>query len=228
MLKWISPIITRFKVAPRPHLFSVNGSAASRSAASDEPTAGQKAAERVAAFVGSWAFLGGQAFLLLLWLVYNTLQFTTRFDPPPYILLNLLLSFQAAFTGPVLLIAANVGAMRDHKQADRIEALDQQGDKLAEQVTQLVEQLVSMDQLLSDHVHNTLREHSTQLAELRELLTAVHACVVTPDGATPVAATPPAATSTSPATETDPATKAPSDAPSARPQGKGKGPQPRP
>jgi small-conductance mechanosensitive channel len=99
--------------------------------------------------------------------------------------------------------------MRDHKQADRIEALDQQCDQLAEQVTQMLQQLVSMEELLSDHVHNTLREHSTQLAELRDLLTAVHACVVT-DGATPATATPPPAAPTTAATPPDaPAPKAP-------------------
>ena len=51
-------------------------------------------------------------FFLFLWLIYNTFQFTTLFDPPPYILLNFLLSFQAAFTGPVLLIAAILPAPR--------------------------------------------------------------------------------------------------------------------
>lgn len=196
MLKWISPIVTRFKLAPRPHLFTVNSSAAGRAQPTNEPTAGQRAAERVAAFVGSWAFLGGQAFFLLLWLIYNTLQFTRRFDPPPYILLNLLLSFQAAFTGPVLLIAANVGAMRDHKQSDRIEelsrrseALDEQGDRQAEQTAQMITQLVGVEQLLSEHVHTTLREHSTQLAELQELLKAIHAQVVV-NGAGPAASAP--------------------------------------
>ncbi|HYM28274.1 MAG TPA: DUF1003 domain-containing protein, partial [Steroidobacteraceae bacterium] len=174
MLKWISPIVTRFKLAPRPHLFTVNSAAAAHGPDKDQATAGQRAAERVAALVGSWAFLGGQAFFLLLWLVYNTLVFTRHFDSFPYILLNLVLSFQAAFTGPVLLIAANVGAMRDHKQADRIEelsrrseALDEQGDRLAEQSTQLIQQLVGVEQMLSDHVHSTLREHSAQLAELQ-------------------------------------------------------------
>lgn len=205
MLKWISPIVTRFKLAPRPHLFTVSGSATSRAHAPEEPSAGQRAAERVAAFVGSWAFLGGQAFFLVLWLIYNTLQFTKRFDPPPYILLNLLLSFQAAFTGPVLLIAANVGAMRDHKQSDRIEELsrrseelDEQGDRQAEQSAQMIQQLVGVEQLLSDHIHNTLREHSTQLAELQELLKAIHAHVVL-DGASGNAATAPAASAATPA-----------------------------
>ena len=82
MLKWVTPIITRFKLSPRPHMFTVPAKAAGHTG---EPTVGQRMAERVAAFVGSWIFLGGQAFFLFLWLIYNTLQIAHHFDPPPYI-----------------------------------------------------------------------------------------------------------------------------------------------
>ena len=58
MLKWISPLIARFKLAPRPRLFWVPAHAAANGG---QPTFGQKLAERVAAFVGSWAFLSAQA-----------------------------------------------------------------------------------------------------------------------------------------------------------------------
>jgi uncharacterized membrane protein len=192
MLKWVAPIITRFKLSPRPHMFTVPAKAAEQTG---KTTVGQRMAERVAAFVGSWIFLGGQAFFLFLWVIYNTLQIAHHFDPPPYILLNLLLSFQAAFTGPVLLIAANVGAIRDHKQADRIEELGaqstrlaEQSERLAEQNAQLVKRLFGVEQMLSEHVHSTLQQHGSQLGELRELLQAVHAQVV-PNGqaATPAA-----------------------------------------
>ncbi|HEX9035994.1 MAG TPA: DUF1003 domain-containing protein [Ktedonobacterales bacterium] len=140
-------------------------------------SAGQRLAEQVAAFVGSWWFLGGQAGFLVLWLIYNTLQFTVRFDPPPYILLNLLLSFQAAFTGPVLLIAANVGAARDHLQADRIENLGAQNERLTEANEQLTERLLAMEQMLERHVVQSLKAHSDELHNQGMLLRAVHAAV---------------------------------------------------
>jgi uncharacterized membrane protein len=196
MMKWVGPIITRFKLLPRPRLFSVSGHAP---AAPDQPTTGQRAAEQVAAFVGSWWFLGGQAFFLFLWLVYNTLQFTTRFDPPPYILLNLLLSFQAAFTGPVLLIAANVGAIRDHKQADRTEQLaaqsarlSQQNEELAQQNEQLVERLLNIEQALEQHVSASLQAHTDELRDLGIVMRAVHAAVIAapPNGGAAVATAP--------------------------------------
>lgn len=180
MLKSIAPIWGRLRHLPRPQLFTTHKSAAD----SEQATVGQLLAERVAAFVGSWWFLGGQAFFLFLWLVYNTLQFTTHFDPPPYILLNLLLSFQAAFTGPVLLIAANVGALRDHQQADRIERLGAQNEQLAQQNEELVQRLVSMEELLDQHVSQSLRAHTEELRELATMVRAVHAvvCPPAPDG----------------------------------------------
>lgn len=169
-------------------MFSVHGHAP---ASTDQPTVGQRLAEQVAAFVGSWWFLGGQACFLLLWLIYNTLQFTLHFDPPPYILLNLLLSFQAAFTGPVLLIAANVGALRDHAQADRIEKLAAQSEQLADQNARLSERMISLEQMLEEHVKRSLEAHTAELRDMSALVRAVHAAVCPPtNGSQPSDTTP--------------------------------------
>lgn len=174
MLKSIAPLWSRLRHLRRPQLFLAHPHT---SKDTDTVTVGQRLAERVAAFVGSWWFLGGQACFLFLWLVYNTVQFTVHFDKPPYILLNLLLSFQAAFTGPVLLIAANVGALRDHQQSDRIESLGRQTEQLAEQNAQLFQQLLSMEQLLDVHVAQSLKAHSDELRSLGTLVREVHAAV---------------------------------------------------
>lgn len=77
MLKSITPIWSRLRHIHRPELFLVRAHAP---VDGDQPTVGQRLAERVAASVGSWWFLGGQAFFLFLWLVYNTLVFTRHFD----------------------------------------------------------------------------------------------------------------------------------------------------
>jgi uncharacterized membrane protein len=175
MLKSIYPIWGRLRHLRRPQLFTTHNHAAPDGA--ENITAGQRLAERVAAFVGSWWFLGGQAGFLVLWLIYNTLQFTLHFDPPPYILLNLLLSFQAAFTGPVLLIAANVGAVRDHQQADRIENLGTQNERLTEANERLTERLVDMEQMLEQHIVQSLKAHTEELQNQGALLRAVHAAV---------------------------------------------------
>src|SRR5215831_16702604 len=82
MLKSITPIWSRLRHIHRPEIFLVHMHS---SIEGEQPTVGQRFAERVAASVGSWWFLGGQAFFLLLWLVYNTLIFTRHFDSFPYI-----------------------------------------------------------------------------------------------------------------------------------------------
>ena len=70
-------------------------------------TWGQKVADQVAATVGSWRFIIIQSVLLVGWLILNVFAWTSAWDPYPFILLNLMLSFQAAYTAPILLMSQN-------------------------------------------------------------------------------------------------------------------------
>lgn len=72
-------------------------------------------ADRCAETIGSWTFIGGQAIALCLWITINGSKLISA-DPYPFILLNLLLSTQAAFTGPILLMAANRQSEIDRKR----------------------------------------------------------------------------------------------------------------
>jgi len=67
---------------------------------------GESAADAVASVVGSWRFVMIQSAVLIAWLVFNVLS-TDRVDPYPFILLNLLLSFQAAYTAPIIMMSQN-------------------------------------------------------------------------------------------------------------------------
>jgi len=71
---------------------------------------------KLSQFIGSWKFIGGQAVILFFWITINAFAPVMKWDKPPYILLNLMLSFQAAFTGPVLLMAANKQAEIDRER----------------------------------------------------------------------------------------------------------------
>lgn len=78
----------------------------------DERTLGERTADTVAAGVGSWPFILIQSALLITWIVANGVLIRDwiggePFDPYPFILLNLVLSFQAAYTGPVVLMSQN-------------------------------------------------------------------------------------------------------------------------
>lgn len=76
-------------------------------------TFGDHTADRIAAIVGSWHFILIQSALLICWLILNGLAWTQAWDPYPFILLNLVLSFQAAYTAPIILMSQNRQAVID-------------------------------------------------------------------------------------------------------------------
>ena len=82
----------------------------------DTRTFGERVADRVAAFGGSWPFIGLAFVLLIAWVVLNSVILARRgaaFDPFPYILLNLFLSMLAALQAPVIMMSQNRQAARD-------------------------------------------------------------------------------------------------------------------
>lgn len=87
----------------------------------DEATFGQRAADAVARFGGSWAFIGVFALVLVSWVVLNSyllLQDGRKpFDPFPYILLNLFLSMLASIQAPVILMSQNRQSEKDRQSA---------------------------------------------------------------------------------------------------------------
>jgi uncharacterized membrane protein len=85
------------------------------------PSFGQRAADRVAAFGGSWPFVGLFAGGVLVWVVLNGVLMLHQghaFDPYPYILLNLFLSMLAAIQAPVILMSQNRQAEKDRISAE--------------------------------------------------------------------------------------------------------------
>jgi uncharacterized membrane protein len=99
--------------------------------ASEVSTRGEHIADWLAQLVGSWWFLLGQTVILFLWIILNLTAWFNRWDPYPFILLNLALSFQAAYTAPILMISHN----RQGKVIERRNHLDLQINLLAEQET---------------------------------------------------------------------------------------------
>ena len=84
-------------------------------------TFGQRAADKVAAFGGSWIFVGLFAAVMLVWVGLNAFLLLNRgktFDPYPYILLNLFLSMLAAIQAPVILMSQNRQADKDRLSAE--------------------------------------------------------------------------------------------------------------
>lgn len=92
-------------------------------------TRGEWLADWFATIVGSWTFIIAQSVLLLIWLLLNLSIWTFRWDPYPFILLNLVLAFDAAFASPIIMMSQN----RQGRLADKRNRLDLQINLLAEQ-----------------------------------------------------------------------------------------------
>ena len=106
---------------------------------------GQKISDKVARFGGSWAFIISFLLILFVWILYNTITIQNeRFDPYPFILMNLILSCIAAFQAPIIMMSQNRQEEKDRKQNENdylinlkaeleIRALHQKIDLLLEQ-----------------------------------------------------------------------------------------------
>ena len=112
-----------------------------------------RVADKVAAFGGSWTFIIIFASFLVIWIVINSLAFLgMQFDPKPFILLNLILSFVAAFQAPIIMMSQNRQAARDKHES----IIDFAINYKAEQEI--------------DDMQKHLHRMEAELAEIKELL----------------------------------------------------------
>ena len=81
-------------------------------------TLGQRAADTIAKFAGSWAFIFSFTGVLVLWMVFNVILATKAFDPYPFILLNLVLSCVAAIQAPLIMMSQNRREEKDRRRAE--------------------------------------------------------------------------------------------------------------
>ena len=81
-------------------------------------TLGQRAADTIAKFAGSWALIFSFAGVLVLWMVINAILATKAFDPYPFILLNLVLSCVAAIQAPLIMMSQNRQEEKDRRRAE--------------------------------------------------------------------------------------------------------------
>ena len=84
----------------------------------EKHTLGQRAADAIAKFAGSWAFIFAFTGVLILWMVVNTLLAAKAFDPFPFILLNLVLSCVAAIQAPLIMMSQNRQEEKDRRRAE--------------------------------------------------------------------------------------------------------------
>src|SRR2546421_10362576 len=107
-------------------------------------------AEKFARFFGTPRFIVGQTILVAIWIAVNGLVVAFRWDPYPFILLNLAFSTQAAYAAPLILLAQTRQADRDAHHTERVERAHQRQEQrhteLLEQNRRLVEDLEDMSE----------------------------------------------------------------------------------
>src|SRR5215217_830837 len=80
---------------------------------------GDRVADRAASLIGSWRFIIFMSFFLAAWIAFNVLGWARHWDPYPFILLNLALSFQAAYAAPVIMMSQNHQEAKDRLRAEQ-------------------------------------------------------------------------------------------------------------
>jgi uncharacterized membrane protein len=139
---------------------------------SEQLTIGERLADKVASFGGSWPFIFLFALALSVWMVYQSFIAHNRgFDPYPYILLNLILSCLAAIQAPIIMMSQNRHAQRDRLQADHDYEINLQAEmeiedilsklesiKTNQETAEIIARLESIELLLKNQLDSQLTQ----------------------------------------------------------------------
>ncbi|MEA5549990.1 DUF1003 domain-containing protein [Anabaena cylindrica UHCC 0172] len=138
-------------------------------------TLGDRLADKVVDTVGSWRFIIIQSTLLLLWIIFNVTAYVNHWDPYPFILLNLMLSFQAAYTAPIIMMSQTRQATIDRQDAK----YDYEVNKKAELEIELLHD--KMNLLREDEIFEItrlLKAHQEQLHLIESKLSEISARII--------------------------------------------------
>ena len=138
----------------------------------EKATLGERVADAVAAFGGSWKFIGMFAAIMIGWMMLNTI-FGQKFDPYPFILLNLAFSTQAAYAAPLILLAQTRQAERDkvlaEADAQHREELAKAGfdrQAIAEHQNEQIQKLLEQNTVMTEQTKALAERIDTLTAEL--------------------------------------------------------------
>jgi uncharacterized membrane protein len=133
-----------------------------------------RGAEKVARFFGTPKYLVGQTLLVIVWIILNSIAVMRKWDPYPFILLNLAFSTQAAYAAPLILLAQTRQADRDKQHGDYVEQrhtdLEETADRQTREIIDLLNSntaLTQQDKELTEQVARLTREIHALLTEQR-------------------------------------------------------------
>jgi uncharacterized membrane protein len=119
-------------------------------------TFGQRVADHFAEIMGSWSFIIVQTIILVVWVLINVFAYVWRWDPYPFILLNLALSFQAAYAAPIIMMSQNRQADKDRLAAENDYSVN---IKAEEEVKAIMRHLEQQDEMMLDLLRHLETQH---------------------------------------------------------------------
>ena len=127
-------------------------------------TLGQRAADSIAKFAGSWAFIFSFSGVLILWMVVNVLLAAGAFDPYPFILLNLVLSCVAAIQAPLIMMSQNRQEEKDRRRAENDYKVNLKTEIMIEDLYDKVNAILAKQSALERQLRGE-REEESETAE---------------------------------------------------------------
>lgn len=112
-------------------------------------TLGDRVADRVASVIGSWRFIIVMSFVLAAWIALNVLGWVWQWDPYPFILLNLALSFQAAYAVPVIMMSQNRQEAKDRLRAEQDYETNLKAELKIEEIQRKLEEVLELQRCQS-------------------------------------------------------------------------------
>ena len=123
-------------------------------------TLGQRAADSIAKFAGSWAFIFSFSGVLILWMVVNVLLAAGAFDPYPFILLNLVLSCVAAIQAPLIMMSQNRQEEKDRRRAENDYKVNLNTEIMIEDLYDKVNAILAKQSALERQVREDRKEEA--------------------------------------------------------------------
>ena len=123
-------------------------------------TLGQRAADSIAKFAGSWAFIFSFSGVLILWMVVNVVLAAGAFDPYPFILLNLVLSCVAAIQAPLIMMSQNRQEEKDRRRAENDYKVNLKTEIMIEDLYDKVNAILAKQSALERQVRGECKEES--------------------------------------------------------------------
>ena len=114
--------------------------------------------------MGSWAFIIIQSIILAFWITLNIVAYINHWDPYPFILLNLALSFQAAYAAPIIMMSQNRQAAKDRLMAEQDYEVNL---KAEDELKSIMSHLEQQDEVMLDILRRMEGQHQVIMRQAR-------------------------------------------------------------